>query len=76
MSQVDLLIFLRNHQDNWSKCHSNREQISENPSLNQLIDSRFKGVKTLYSQFKNHRQEKVKSGTPEQPNLRPNYLRT
>ena len=40
------------------------------------MDSRFKGVKTLYSEFKNHRQEKVKSGTPEQPNLRPNYLRT
>ena len=45
---ADLLIFLRNHQVNWSKCHSNAEQISQNPSLNHLIDPRFKGINTLF----------------------------
>ena len=72
---ADLLIFLRNHQVNWSKCHSNAEQISQNPSLNHLIDPSFTGVKRLFIiNLEPHRQSKVKSGTPDQPNLRPNHL--
>ena len=68
--QADLLIFLRNHQVNWSKCHSNAEQISQNPSLNHLIDPSFKGVKGLFIiNLQPHREKKGESGTPDQPNL-------
>ena len=75
MWQADLLIFLRNHQVNWSKCHSNGEQISQNPSLNHSIDPRFKGVKTLYFRFTTPQTGKGKSGALDQPHVRPNYLR-
>ena len=73
---ADLLIFLRNHQVNWSKCHSNAEQISQNPSLNHLIDPSFKGVKIIFIiNLQTHREKKRKSGTSDQHNLRPNHLR-
>ena len=73
---ADLLIFLRNHQVNWSKCHSNAEQISQNPSLNHLIDPSFKEVKRVFIiNLQPRREKKGNSGTPDQPNLRPNHLR-
>ena len=74
--EAGLLIFLRNHQVNWSKCHSNAGQISQNPSLNHLIDPSFKGVKRIFIiNLQTHREKKRKSETSVQPNLRPNHLR-
>ena len=46
--QEGLLMFLRNHQFNWSKYELNTEQISQNPSLNCLINPSFQGAKRLF----------------------------